>query len=588
MKYAKKLASFLLALVMVLSLGITAFAAPETGSLTINGALKGNSFTLYKIFDLESYNDTTKSYQYTIKTDNPLYNTVKDMKLQVGSMTAEELVFTLTPKTGSTDTFYVELATNFKNAPNDGVTVKAIASNLKAAIKALSDADKNKLLVAKVEKLDVTSGTTDITVEQATGAGNEDKCNVTFSNLALGYYLVDSSAGAMIGLTTTAPDAVITAKNKLPGAIKEVKRNVDNEWGEANSKEIGETIEYRVQVSVEEGAMNYVIYDSMSEGVTFDKITKVYYGDSSNPRDEHIVYDRRDVKDADGNITGTKSKGKLTDFCTFTENVTYTAKDNTTKTCRFKIDFEDDFLQTVLNDIHKDDTGYNKVIYVEYTAKLNENAVVGAAPASTGNPNDIYLTYGDNNVEVTHDTVTTYTYQMELVKYKEDKTVLAGAQFEVYDTRDDANNSRNPILFVKEAEKKAGKTVYRVAASGETTNTTTTIEAGDVIIEGLGGSFKTGVSEGGRSYFFKEIKAPEGYTLLPAPVEFHIKNKDEMATFEVDGKYKENGLGVENKSGSVLPSTGGIGTTIFYVAGSVLLVGAAVLLITKKRMSVER
>ncbi len=594
----KRILVLLLSLLMLLPLGLTAFAAgTETGSITINNALNGNTFTLYKIFDLESY-DNKGNYAYTIRNDSPLYDTVKNMKLPHGDPAEDKNVFALS--SASSDLDYVQLTVNFSNIQDDGVEIKSIASKLMEKIKTLSDADKAKLSMRQIKNLGITGQTDidkneaklpaanagDITATPAAGEGNENKSNITFSNLTLGYYLVDSTAGTMIGLTTTNPDATITAKNELPVVVKDVKRNVNNTWSDSNSKIIGETVNYRAQVGVKSGATNYVIYDSLSEGLTFYKITKVYYGYANNPADPYVVYDA--TKEG-----ATITDPALTDYFVYTEATKAAPITHDGKNCCFTMKFTDEFLNQVL-DGAQNGGGYVPTIFVEYDAKLNEKAVI----AGSGNPNDIYLTYGDNDVDVSHDTVKTYTYEMELVKTKDDKTVITGAEFEVYTSRvltttaatalNQTETLSGKLTFVKITNDPSGKTVYRVATKDEiddtTIETTTIIEVGDVIIRGLGGNFVTATGSSGRSYYFKEIKAPDGYTLIPSSTEFKIVDANETAKVEA-GKWISGGLQIVNKSGSLLPQTGGIGTTIFYIVGGMMLVGAAVLLITKRRMS---
>lgn len=567
MKNVKKFIYFLVAFMMFLSICIPTFvlgSTADSGSITVEGALKGNTFTIYKVFDLESYNTTTKSYVYTISKDNPLYSVIENMKI------SDKKVFALTNKDANTS--FVQLAPDFVNIQDSGAEVKTIASNLLAAIKELNETNQNKLLKAKIDKLGETDEAKTPTDKITTTlvAGDEKKYDITFSNLGLGYYLIDSSAGSMIGLTTTNPNATIKAKNELPKVEKEVKRNVDNKWGEFSSKAIGETVDYRVNVAVKPGATNYIIYDMLSEGLTYTGISKIYYGYSTDVPNEFVVYD---ANSTDKN-----------DMTPYIEEYKTEGVEHNGKACCFKIKFKDSFLQTVLNGTNN--AGYTKSIYVEYTAKLNENAVI----AGEGNSNEIHMTYGDNNVEVSQDVVKTYTYQMELVKTTEDKTILAGAEFEVYATKDNTTDAlSNKLSFVKSTED--GKTVYRVATADEIADanveTVTTIQAGDVIIKGLGGNFSTSTEAEGRGYWFKETKAPEGYTMIPSPIEYRIKDTNEMSTIE-NGKWVEGGLRIENKSGFQLPSTGGIGTTILYIIGSILLVGAVVLLVIKKKKAPKK
>ena len=115
---------------------------------------------------------------------------------------------------------------------------------------------------------------------------------------------------------------------------------------------------------------------------------------------------------------------------------------------------------------------------------------------------------------------------------------------------------------------------YVVNTAG--TGTSAKIVAGNVTIKGLAAG----------TYYLQETKAPTGYNKLAGRKEFTIGTENLTATI-TNNKYVSGGVEVENKAGSLLPSTGGIGTTIFYIIGGILVVGAAVLLVTKKRMGRE-
>ena len=204
-----------------------------------------------------------------------------------------------------------------------------------------------------------------------------------------------------------------------------------------------------------------------------------------------------------------------------------------------------------------------KTITIEYTAILNKDAVV-----ETGIPNTLKLKYG-NNYESVVKTVETKTYKFEFDKVDgadtaETKTKLVGAEFEL-------QLNGNALNLV---EVEAGKT-YRIATTEDTTTTTKIVTNGNTItINGLDSDV---------TYNLKETKAPTGYNLLEEPVEVKAtetegEGEDAVTTFVFEK------IDVENNKGSVLPSTGGIGTTIFYILGSILVIGAGVLLDTKRRM----
>ena len=191
-----------------------------------------------------------------------------------------------------------------------------------------------------------------------------------------------------------------------------------------------------------------------------------------------------------------------------------------------------------------------KTITITYTAILNNKAVVG-----TPETNTVVLDYGEHytSKEKTADT-NTYSFDFDKVDGDDHDVKLPGAEFELH----------REGVALELVELEAGKT-YRIATSEDTTKTTKiTTNGTTVTINGL----DTDVT-----YELLETKAPTGYNKLPSAVE--VKAKDNAFAHQ----------DIENKKGAVLPSTGGIGTTIFYVVGGILVVGAAVILISKRRMN---
>lgn len=217
-------------------------------------------------------------------------------------------------------------------------------------------------------------------------------------------------------------------------------------------------------------------------------------------------------------------------------------------------------------------------IVIVYSAKLGNNAVVGTG----GNENTVELLQGGSRVGSA--STVTYTYAFDLVKIDGDNQVLDGAKFQLYS----ADNERFPLTV-----RKVSDSVYRVIFSDVTLlgrgivnpNLSAPIEAGNVTIEGLGSG----------TYILREVQAPSGYNKAQ-PQEFTIVNNKTItvggsqvsstATVQ-NGVYQEGGLAIVNLRGIELPHTGGMGTTLFYVVGGVLVVGAGILLIVKKRMKNE-
>ncbi len=213
----------------------------------------------------------------------------------------------------------------------------------------------------------------------------------------------------------------------------------------------------------------------------------------------------------------------------------------------------------------------NDKIEIAYTATVNENAVVG----NGGNQNESKVSYGDENKNTftPPSTTQTYTWSFDVLKYGNgDKTkVLQGAQFVLL------NSDKSKVATIVDGKFASWVDVPTAEEGQEITwpeNTVlTTDDAGKINIAGLDAD----------TYYLRETKAPAGYNQLAEDVTVKI-----TPTASEDGKTLTLApvtAEVNNQSGTELPSTGGMGTTIFYMVGSILLVGAAVLLITKKRMS---
>ena len=469
-KTFKKLFAALLAAALVLAMAVPAFAVTNTGtngSITIDNAVDGETYTIYRMFKLDSYNGD--AYSYTVE---PAWETFF-------STGAGKDYITLDGQGHPTWKAGVD-------STDDSDTVAALA--------------KAALTWAKVKGITGTA-------ETATGD------TVTFFNLDLGYYLVDSSMGALCGLNTTKPNVTITEKNEKPTIEKKVK-NHNNDWVDENTAKIGDTVEYKVAINVKAGAQNYVVTDTMEKGLSFDSKT-------------------------------------LTVTCngaTATLNSDYSLELNKNNTT-FTLTFDDNYVAGKVGE----------TIVVTYTATLNENAVVA------GNKNSATLHYG--NKQTVNKETTTYTYEFDLVKVDgTTNKLLDGAKFKLYDAKD----SVTPIKVVPVA---GG---YRVANGNEAGATETiAVTGGKVRISGLD---KT-------TYWLEETKAPDGYNMLTERKPVDLTNGSNNTTLTSDTwSEADHGVAVENNAGTVLPSTGGMGTTLFYVIGGGLMVAAVVLLVTKKRM----
>lgn len=354
---------------------------------------------------------------------------------------------------------------------------------------------------------------------------------VTYEGLELGYYLVDSSVGSLCALTTTNPNFKIAEKNGVPSVEKGVRNTQNGTYGTSNNASIGDTVYFKTTITAQPGAQNYVLHDKMTEGLTFDK-------NSVN------VTLHKKATNVDETL------GTNADY-----NVEITKLEKTDPKCTFHINFT----QTLCDRLAANDT-----ITVTYSATLNENAVI----AGEGNKNETKLKYGDSQ-ETQPSVTNTKTFEMNVFKYTEnktDKTKKDGLADAVFTLKKDGET--NTINFVKETTDENKGDIYRVANTGDANIKTN--KSGKFTIQGLGAG----------TYYLTETKQPAGYNKLSGPVTVVI---DENGKVTVDG-VDADPVKVLNKTGTVLPSTGGAGTTMIYLVGAVLVLGSGVVLATKRRV----
>ena len=485
MKHTTRILALLLALVLCLGLSVTAFATGEKGSITINDAVDGQTYTIYRILELESYDTTTNAYSY--KVTNASWKTF------------------LTTGAGK-DYFTVDEEQGYATwkAAKDDATVAAFA---KAALKYAKEQS-----IQSVDTKQAADGT------------------VTFTGLDLGYYLVDSTLGTLCSLDTTKPKVDIREKNVAPTSDKQVQEDYDSKWGTVNDADIGQTVNFQSTITAQAGAEKYVFHDTMDSGLTFDEksvTVKLHRGETT--------------------VEVTAENYQLQ-----TQTTTPALSDGHT----FDVVFTPDFCNTLQND--------DKIV-ISYNATLNANAVIAGA----GNKNKSHITYGEKNTATHDSTTTTHTWEVKVFKYTMkdgQETGLAEVKFELSKKED----GTDPIQLIA-----LGNNVYRVPVTGEENTITeiTTLADGNFTIQGLDSD----------TYYLVEKETPGGYNKLEKPVKIVISKDGKINVTEQNAEGVDQ-IKVENKSGALLPSTGGMGTTIFYVLGGILAVGAAVLLVTKKRM----
>ncbi len=451
-------------LLLVMMLPNRVFAA-DTGSIKIDNPVKDETYKLYKIADLYSYDGD--AYLYTIEEDNPFYSYL----------------------TGSEGKQYMTVEDRWDEL--NSRTIHVINWVKGASVSDFTAAIKNYIKNNKIEALKTVVS---------------DGTEISFTDLPLGYYLVDSSVGALCGLDTTDPDVIIHEKNFVPSVEKQVMNNGLPE--KSNTASIGDELDFVVVITAFAGAQNYILYDEASAGITFDENSL----DSVSIDDTYVL----------------------------NSNYVYTLDDAQ----HFHIEFKQSFLDGIEGETE---------ITVRYKGKLNEKAVIGDG----GNSNTAYLQYGTDSK--TENSVTrTYTYEFQIVKTDASEKVISGATFNLY-------KGGTLLSFIKEGNN------YRLAMPNEQ-GATSTIEASIATIQGLGNG----------TYGLVEVSAPAGYTPIDYSVNVTINNANNDATV-IDNIYQGQGIQVINRTGGILPNTGGSGTAVMVVAGVIFVLAAIVLIRSTKK-----
>lgn len=531
MKLIKKIAAIMFAFMMVFTLSSNVNAetvsgdSNQKGSITITNAEQGHKYTIYRILALDSYS-YEKTEANTKKDGNYSYSLIGNgWDNFIRDNSGADGFFTIT------DGKYVTF--------NEGKSVEDLA--------------KEAIVYANNSANNITDNGHD------TKNGEGD---VKFENLPLGYYLIDSSMGALCSLDTTNRDATVIEKNEKP-VINKYINTEPNHLPTASDKylkkectsTIGDTVNFLVTIDHLKGSDNFVVEDTLDKGFKYNATD-----DFTTFKPYIVAY-----KKNEGTVTDTNQKE-------FTLNTDYTLEKGTsTSEKSFNIKF------TV--------AGCNKLsTLTDYQLRISYYLHMGNE-TEFKNTNSVLLKYGNSqNTEKEYAYV--HALKIPVFKCKSDRTTgLSDAKFSLYKTKEEANSNSNPIYFMKKVE-----STYRVAdagdtkAEGEAWHTITTDASGEFTLFGL----KKG------TYYLKEVEAPKGYNKLTEPITVEVQPTVDPTTTLIDGqtidytyktdtKQNVDKVVVVNNTGSLLPSTGGMGTTLIYLIGGALVLGSGFVLANKKR-----
>ena len=523
MKQTRKLLSILLALAMVCALATTAFAATVT--VPSDGILKDHTFTAFQIFSGREDDGILSDVQWGSGINSDAFLAALKADTTYGSM--------------------------FTECTDAAAVAKVLGAN-----------NTNNALANAVAKLAYANKT-----------GNGTTLTSGENTLADGYYLVvDTTANVGAGgaynasLLQVVGNINIAVKTSAPTVEKKVleddKYNQDGGYGtgynDVADYNMGDAVPFHLIGSVPDmsryDTYKYIFHDTLSAGLTLNA-------------DSIKVY-----------VASDKAGTGKTEISGWTKVVDGQS---------FTVSFTD--LKSV------SDVSQGKYIIVEYTATLNQNAAVGL----DGNPNVVYLEYSNKPDQsgsgedhptgnTPEDKVIVFTYELDTTKVdgQNNNTKLEGAEFKLKNA--------------------AGKWAIVDNTSFKVTGWSDTEEGGSTLTSDANGFFKvTGLDDG--TYYLKETKAPAGYNLLSSDItvvitatttngqtwtDFVASSALTNLAVTADGTAGTGNtstgvaaITVANNKGSTLPETGGIGTTIFYTLGGVLVMVAVVLLVTKKRMN---
>ena len=485
MKHAKKLASFLLVLVMVFALATTAFAADTTITAPAGST---RTYDVYQIFTGDLAGGVLSNVKWG-----------KNGTGAVGKAVPQETLDALAAVNSLSDTEKLAEISKYVNLTSEKFGTVSDGSPLKAPTGYYLIKDNGPVLDGEAYSL----------------------------------YVVQ-----VVGPTTISPKVGTTTSEKKVKDTNDSTANSTADWQDSADYDIGDDVPFQLKATIAQDYANYKVYkltfhDKESAGLTFKPETVV-------------------VK-----IDGT-----------------------TVDSSKYEVVTTGDTFEVRFADLKTTTARAGSVITVEYSATLNDQAVLG----STGNPNTMHVTYSNNpnddqggeNGKTPNDTVTVFTYKVVANKVTKNPAYVEGGSEPEYISL-----------------KGAGFTLYKKNASGKYVAVGSEVKGDEMT------TFEwKGLDDG--DYKISETTTPSGYNTI-ADIEFTITAVHDVTsvnptltsltggnTFTGEVSTGAVSADIENNTGSTLPETGGMGTTIFYVVGSILVLGAVVLLVTKKRMGASK
>ncbi len=595
-KTLKRLGAMFLSMIMAVSvLSVGAFATDsKTGSITLETTSSGQSYYAYQLFKGDV---TTTADGEKVLTNIGWGNGTDPTSLCAALVNETSSV----GKYFGCRIWYKDAIEREDEEPDYEIEDDAVAQNIVAILSSNEITNDGKEWFAKVTADVGDRHKEEKTILEEQKSADGKTTGYRASGLEPGYYVVTDGKSMLVNngsipnlVLVDADGTTITPKSAVPTVDKEIV--ADNEEKSAVTASIGDTVEFKLTGTLPYDYDAYSTYkyefqDTLSTGLTYNDDVKVYVKNGEEDEVEIKGYTVDKTSDTSINVTFTDLKSGVT-----------AAADGGTVT------------------IDKD----SKII-VKYSATLNANAEIG----TTGNTNKVKLEYSDDTSSGGTGTtpesyVKVYTTGLRLEKIDAaTQKALTGATFTIegtgkrvgvrvnytytvdengtyykltdtgtYTTTEPTEDTKSKYEVSEEGTENYVKymrkevTAKDDASTSKFAATATVGDDGVLVIKGLGAG----------SYFITEITAPSGYNLLTDPISITIEEKN-VTKDSCEWTVLNNGANVDpnsdnlytfqvaNKQGSTLPSTGGMGTTLFYVVGALLMAGAAIVLVIKKRRS---
>lgn len=561
----KKIISLLLCLLLVLSLATSAFAEDTTPSatvtLTVNGEKSGHTYVAYQIFS------------GTVTAANIITN----VEWGTGIKNGEELLAAL--QADNTEIVNTQ-------SPENKSSMKQEFSEVTDAMNA---ALKMQNWGANRERIDYFANflyeNKHLSETYATAAETAEGSKVyTFTNLAPGYYLIMDKKGTVdedshdfytkfiVSLTS---NTTVAVKGTVPSVTKQVSNNLDSGYTSHISNQLNLVHYYQWVGTIPSNIEDYDSYyykfvDTLSEGLNFERWEEIYLLRADNTKITFYKY----------------GEPKTAYEPTLDSSLSADDREISVEWANLKAEG----FPTLLS---------SDKIVVRYSAKLNEKAVVG----QTGTKNEVELVYSNNPHDDNHGTTVpsearVYTFGLQVTKIdgatknQEIPSKLSGAKFKLYHNHIHNNDDGKETITH----------MFAVVEDGMITNWTNVEADGTELETNTNGIIEVKGLKDNIGYFLRETQAPANFNKLERDIKIQITsytigtdNEVSSIVYEADniqnkltGSDAATGLvkaTVENKGGGTLPSTGGMGTTVLYIAGGILVLAAIVLLVTKKRMT---